>query len=427
MLWREASLTDLGTIERGRSRHRPRNDPLLFGKGVPFFQTGDVKAATLHMTAFSQEYSEYGVAQSRVWEPGTTCITIAANIAESAVLGIPGCFPDSVLGFVPAEGRLDDAYFVEYLLDVHRERLTSAARGTTQDNLSLEKLLSHSFPIPDPVTRTRVAGILRSIDELVENNCRRVVVLEKMARTIYQEWFIHFRYPGHEGIPLVESSLGLIPRGWVVSELGELLDVLESGSRPRGGIGGLKQGVPSIGAENINGVGRHDYSKERFVTRDFYGAMKRGRVQSGDVLLYKDGAYIGRTSYVGRGYPHFECAVNEHVFRLRGTAPAVPQAFLYLWLSNDETQQAIRSLNSNAAQPGISQQKLRGLQVRRPPVGVAAAFATTTEPLLSAALDLARTNRVLSNIKGLLLPRLLAGRIDVSQLDFDVLAEGTVA
>ena len=91
------------------------------------------------------------MAQSRVWKPGITCITIAANIAESAVLGCEGAFPDSVLGFTPSQQAVD-AYFVKYLLDVERERITSAARGTTQDNLSLEKLVERTgSELPDSI------------------------------------------------------------------------------------------------------------------------------------------------------------------------------------------------------------------------------------------------------------------------------------
>jgi type I restriction enzyme S subunit len=85
-------LDALGTVERGRSRHRPRNDPSLYGGAYPFFQTGDVKAAEFRLADYSQTYNEGGLAQSRLWQPGTLCITIAANIAESAILGIPGCF-----------------------------------------------------------------------------------------------------------------------------------------------------------------------------------------------------------------------------------------------------------------------------------------------------------------------------------------------
>lgn len=193
--WRETTLNELGSVERGRSRHRPRNDPRLFGGDTPFFQTAEVKSATLHMTSAAQCYSDFGVAQSRVWDPGIACITIAANIADTAVLGRRGCFPDSVLAFTPAQ-QPSDAYFVKYLLDVHRHELTSVARGTTQDNLSLEKLLSHRFHVPDADTRSRVAGILRCLDELIEKNERRVELLEKMPQTIYREWFVRFRYPG---------------------------------------------------------------------------------------------------------------------------------------------------------------------------------------------------------------------------------------
>ncbi|MFM9100653.1 MAG: restriction endonuclease subunit S, partial [Cyanobium sp.] len=96
--WRPAKLDELGHVGRGRSRHRPRNANFLYGGPYPFFQTGDIKAANCYLTEFSQTYSEAGLAQSKLWQPGTLCITIAANIAESAILGIPGCFPDSVVG-----------------------------------------------------------------------------------------------------------------------------------------------------------------------------------------------------------------------------------------------------------------------------------------------------------------------------------------
>ncbi len=112
------------------------------------------------------------------------------------------------MGFTPADGRPDDAYFVKYLLDVHRDRLSDSARGTTQDNLSLEKLLAHRFRIPGPVTRSRVVRILRSFDDLIENSQRRVNALVEMARAIHREWFVHFRYPGHEEVSLVDSPDG---------------------------------------------------------------------------------------------------------------------------------------------------------------------------------------------------------------------------
>ena len=103
--WREVTLCDLGEVDRGRSRHRPRNAPELYGGPYPFVQTGDIKASRGRITVHTQSYSEAGLAQSRLWPAGTMVITIAANIAETAILTYPACFPDSVVGFVADESK----------------------------------------------------------------------------------------------------------------------------------------------------------------------------------------------------------------------------------------------------------------------------------------------------------------------------------
>ena len=98
-------LDELGHVARGRSRHRPRDAEHLYGGPHPFVQTGDIKHASLYLTDYTQTYSEAGLAQSKMWPIGTPCITIAANIAETAILGIEACFPDSVIGFVADDIR----------------------------------------------------------------------------------------------------------------------------------------------------------------------------------------------------------------------------------------------------------------------------------------------------------------------------------
>jgi len=110
--WQKVKLNELGFVGRGKSRHRPRNAAFLYGGLYPFFQTGDIKAAGLYLKEYTQTYSEEGLAQSKLWEPGTLCITIAANIAESAILGIKGCFPDSIVGFI-ADPQKADVRFIK--------------------------------------------------------------------------------------------------------------------------------------------------------------------------------------------------------------------------------------------------------------------------------------------------------------------------
>src|ERR1700674_896917 len=181
--WRGCKLDDLGFVGRGKSRHRPRNEASLYGGKYPFFQTGDIKAAHFHLTEYSQTYSEKGLAQSKLWQPGTLCITIAANIAETAILGIPGCFPDSVVGFV-ADPEKADVRFVKYFIDTLKLQMQSVSRGTTQDNLSVDKLLAFDFRVPPLPVQRRIAGILAAYDELMENCQRRIRILEAMSRAL---------------------------------------------------------------------------------------------------------------------------------------------------------------------------------------------------------------------------------------------------
>ena len=117
MAWEWKTLDQLGSVSRGRSKHRPRDDESLYGGIYPFIQTADVKRSNFYITEYSQTYNERGLAQSKLWRAGTLCFTIAANIADSAILGIDACFPDSIMGFIPYEG-VSDVRFVKYCFDV---------------------------------------------------------------------------------------------------------------------------------------------------------------------------------------------------------------------------------------------------------------------------------------------------------------------
>ncbi|MBD2504660.1 restriction endonuclease subunit S [Anabaena azotica] len=142
-------LDEVGAIARGKSKHRPRNDPFLYGGKYPFIQTGDVKHSNLYITEYSQTYNEKGLSQSKLWPVGTLCITIAANIADTAILKFPACFPDSIIGFIPYKNKAE-VRFIKYCLDTYKIQIQAISQGTTQDNLSVEKLLSLKFRIPLP-------------------------------------------------------------------------------------------------------------------------------------------------------------------------------------------------------------------------------------------------------------------------------------
>lgn len=197
-------LDDLGSIGRGKSKHRPRNDSSLFGGEYPFIQTGDVKKAELYLTEYSQTYNEKGLAQSKLWDKDTLCITIAANIAETAILGIKACFPDSIIGFIPDADK-SDLKFIKYCLETYKLQMQSISQGATQDNLSLEKLRSINFEVPNLENQNRIAEILYSYDKLIENNTKQIAILEQTAEQIYKEWFVRMRFPNYEKTKFVKG------------------------------------------------------------------------------------------------------------------------------------------------------------------------------------------------------------------------------
>ena len=207
---RELTLDKLGIVARGRSRHRPRDADFLYGGPYPLVQTGDVKRAGLYLRDYGQTYTEAGLAQSKLWPVGTLCITIAANIAETSILDIEACFPDSVIGFVADQEQADTRY-VKYLFDAAlKVQFQSFTQGAAQDNLSQAKLLSIKFPVPELTTQRKIADTLSAYDDLIENNRRRIACLGEAARLLYREWFVHFRFPGHEQVRIVDG----LPEGW---------------------------------------------------------------------------------------------------------------------------------------------------------------------------------------------------------------------
>ena len=223
----------------------------------------------------------------------------------------------------------------------------------------MKELLSLKFSVPLVAEQRRIASILSAYDDLIENNRRRIQLLEQAARLLYKEWFVRLRFPGHEHVK-------------------------------------IKDGV----------VGQYDYTKEKYIPDEYFNSMRKGIVRNRDVVVYKDGANIGRSSYFGEGFPHEKCAVNEHVFVLR-VLPEVGQNLLYFWVAQAETRQRIANLNANTAQPGVSQSKLKTLSFVQPQQVVASLFNENVEPIVRQIFILARENRKLIQARDLLLPRIM--------------------
>lgn len=185
--WPLGSLVSLGTVERGVSKHRPRNDPILLGGDWPLVQTGDVASSDGYIRAFSATYSDEGLAQSRLWPSGTLCITIAANIAKTGILTFDACFPDSVVGFTGRFGAATE--YVRGCLNFLQPMLEMRAPESAQKNINLKVLRGIEIPIPPRNLMDVYAKRISEINELVLLAKNQLQILETLIASLQQRAF----------------------------------------------------------------------------------------------------------------------------------------------------------------------------------------------------------------------------------------------
>jgi type I restriction enzyme S subunit len=398
MSWPTYALDELGIVSRGRSRHRPRDAQHLYGGPFPFVQTGDVKAAPLYLTSYSQTYSEAGLAQSKLWPAGTLCITIAANIAETCILGIDACFPDSIIGFV-ADPSKADTTFIKYQFDaVMREKMKRVSQGVAQDNLSQEKLLSFRFPVPDLPTQQRIAGILSAYDDLIENNRRRIGLLEQAARLLYREWFVHLRFPGHETAKIVEG----LPEGWSRPRLGDVCSTNKNSHK----AGKLPTRLRYIDIGSVS-TGRIDHATE--MTAEEAPGRARRIAEDGDTIWSNVRPNL-------RAYALVTAPRPEDVFSTGFTvlhAETVSPYFLYLAVTTDDFVKHLENHATGVGYPAVRADDFERALVIKPTDAVMAKFHELCQPIFSQRQQLFDQNAKLTRARDLLLPRLMDGRIPV--------------
>ena len=289
--------------------------------------------------------------------------------------------------------------YLYYLLSTKAVKYDIANRaygGANQVNVSPKDIKKIKWEFPDLEIQNKIANVLSTYDELIENNNKRIAILEQMAENLYKEWFVRRKN-----------------EKWELVKLSQFGYSLESGSRPKGGIdNSLQEGCPSLGAEAIGDLGKFDYSATKLIPEDFYRKMKRGIGRDKDILLYKDGAYIGKVTLFMDDFPYKDYAVNEHVFLMRSNNP-IYQYYLYFTLALPQYFTQMQNLNRNAAQPGLTGKDIDILKLYLPDEETVLRFNATIEPMLHQIFSLAKQNENLKKQRDLLLPRLMSGKLEV--------------
>jgi type I restriction enzyme S subunit len=354
---------------------------------IPFVDMGSiqpgtrlVRASTFREKATGARFKSGDTLFARI----TPCLENGKIAQFQSDTNITCCGSTEFIVLRPRDGITDPA-FLYYLAtsdDLRDRAIATMAGASGRQRVALEAFKEIDVPFPSIESQRKVATVLSAYDDLIENNNRRIKLLEEMTQRIYREWFIDFRYPGHEGVPLVESELGSIPNGWSIRRLGDEVELvygkaLKSGSRRPGG-------VAVFGSGGL--IGTHDEALGDGPT------VIVGRKGNVGAVYWSDGSFFAiDTTYWVRS--------------------ELPMTYCFYALRDAEF------LDSHAAVPGLSREQAYSLLFIRPNADVLDQFDSMIRQTFSLRRHLDETNTNLRASRDLLLPRLISGEIDVADLD----------
>ena len=357
-------------------------------KGYPSIRTPNIGRGHFILDGVNRvSESTYSLWTKRaVPMPGDLIMAREAPVGNVAMIpdGLRPCLGQRTLLIRPDRAKVEPSFLNFFLNGPHVQGLIHAkTNGATVAHLNMKDVRTMDLPTlpPLPIQR-RIAGILSAYDELIVNSQRRIKILESMARALYREWFVHFRFPGHEHHPRVPSPLGEIPKGWEVGRLDDV-SVLQRGfdlpkaSRTEGT-------VPIIAATGVTGFHNEAKVKAPGVVTGRSGTI-------GEVLYVQEDFWPLNTSLWVKEFPKSE-----------------PIYAYYLISSLD-----LKQFNSGAAVPTLNRNDIHGIQVVVPPGDLQKRFQEIAGAMLAQSRTLDLKNQNLRRTRDLLLPRLLSGQVEL--------------
>lgn len=363
--------------------------------GVNWLKIGDVSETDKYFTHANEKIKPSGISKTRPVVAGDLILSNSMSFGRAFITLIDGYIHDGWLRLRCDTSKIDKEYLYYFLTSsIAQNQFKAVATGSVVNNLKADTVKATQIALPTLAEQKKIATVLSMIDEkIVINNAVNRNLLDQ-GRALYED---------------------LISKYEINAKLSDLISSIETGSRPKGGA--QESGVPSIGAEKIESFGVYDYSGEKYISEEFFEKSKRGHILSGDVLLYKDGAYTGKTSMALNDFPHAKCAINEHVYKLNSNNNLY-QFFLYFTLDNKKNRDYIYTLaSSKAAQPGLNQTELLSVDIAMPVETSLIEFEKNVSEMMNMIASNAKENRKLTLLRDSLLPKLMSGEIDVSELD----------
>lgn len=356
-----------------------------------------------------ERISDLGLQKSsaKYVEAGSVLVGMyGANVGQLGWLKSPATVNQAVCSLTP-NPQVANHRWLFYALLKGREELVSLAHGAAQQNISQEIIKKFEIEVPDLQEQQKVVVILSAYDDLIENNTRRIEILEEIARRLYEEWFVQFHFPGHEDVGFKESELGLIPESWDFVPLG---DIYRTGS---GGTPSRKN--PEFFCGDYRWVKTKElqdcpvFDTEEKISEEGLQRSSAKLFPRNTVLIAMYGATIGRL-----GVLQEESATNQACCAILPNSQGCGWGYAYLSLFS--RRQALIDLRAGAAQQNISQDVIKKFKLLRASDELHEQFEMAVTPFLTLCFTLYRKNANLRAQRDLILPKLISGEIDVSDI-----------
>ena len=341
----------------------------------------------------------------------TECVLLAGNNANGIypIKYFSGKF-DAYQRTYVIESLNQKALVTRYLyfaLQPQLAHLRSVSTGAATKFLTLPILRGLQIRVPELMEQRRIASILSAYDDLIENSTRRIAILEEMARRIYEEWFVRFRFPGHENVRMVESELGLVPEGWTVASVGSRFKTVLGGTPSRANTAFWEGGtVPWINSGKVNELRILEPSEH--ITELALAKSAAKMMPAGTTVLAITGATLGQVSMLGA-----EACANQSVVGIY--EPTGQWRDFVFWFFKVNIGSIIQHA-SGGAQQHINKDIVNAVSILLPEVTVLQRFNAAAAPMSELVIGLLKKNINLRTTRDLLLPKLISGELDVSAM-----------
>lgn len=396
----EYRLGDIVKVNRGASP-RPIME-YLDKKGYPWLKISDFKLGERYVYNTKEFIKKEGLTKTRLVTKGTLILTNSATPGIPIFLGKDMCLHDGFLYFSEINEKVIKKEYLYYWFLVNRDYIVNNANGSVFKNLKKEIVENLILELPKIKEQQKIVKILNNISKKIELNTQTNNNLLDISQNLYENY--------------INTNKDI-----KYKKIRELNPILESGKRPNGGVSNIKEGIPSVGAENVKKIGYYDYSKTKYVTEEFFNKMKKGILKGYEVLIYKDGGkpgyFIPNFSIFGENFPFTKCAINEHVFLLDFNDIKY-NCFAYYYFNSFKIRHKLHVLGSkSAAIPGINQQDVLDLEI---PYSESEEFKNLSNILklnTQKILKNSYQNRTLEQLRYILLPKLMNGEIELDKIE----------